>query len=887
MVPILAIRFCNFAVKLRISAFQQVFPALSAESKFSSNYSQWAMPKTSLKVSSKSGQDHSPGPAQTFSPKVGVLVGLLIGVTLAAYLPTFRAEFLPFDDQEYVYLNPNVADGFSVDSIVWAFTKVSVSNWHPLTWLSHMLDSQLFGLDPHKHHAVNIAWHALNAVSLFLVTRYLTGQTVPSFIVSLLFALHPTHVEVVGWVAQRKTLISTFLILLTIAAYATYIRRSSWRWYFMSLLLFAVCLMAKQTFVTLPLLLILIDFWPLQRISSEGTAGIQYWKVLLRQTIHQLPDKIPYAVIGFAAALLTMLAQTDAMQSLDSFPVADRLGNVCIAYCRYLAGIFWPSPLSIYYTIHLEKITLLAIAASLGAIVLLSVLSLMASRRFPYLLTGWYWFLISMLPVIGIVHVGSQSMADRYLYNASFGVFLTVVWFCWDMLGKVEARYLSGSKSRSVARASSAIIPLLVALGLAWETHRRCERWQTVLGTFQEAIAQDSTNWLAHRVLAEKHIDLREYEKAVFHARAALETYEDSGFYVLQAIAHREMDERPEAAHLLARAIELNPDDALAYSLMAIIRSELGQSQEVQTLLDTAEQKAELPKNQIYRRVRSLILRNCGIALFNENRPLDALQRFEAAQEWDARDEGLVQEAAEAELKLGRVDQAVARLELVYSDHPDNLATIGLLGRALKQAGRFTEAEGMLRRALEIEPADTMSALQLANLLLTTGRAIESEGMLLASIAEVISRKDSKEKERWLAELNSQLGDVHLATRNLPGAVESYRLSLVHWPDQFSAGNNLAWLMATESDETVRNPEEAVRLAEHACQLPGAREKGCLGTLAAAYAAAGRIEEAVQTAQEALQIAETEGNPAAIDQLRQQLQVHRSGKALFESSVGK
>lgn len=807
-------------------------------------------------------------------------VMVLIAGTLVSYLPAFQADFLPFDDQQYVYMNSNVAEGISWDSTIWAFTRVSVANWHPLTWLSHMIDVELFGLDPHGHHASSIVWHVANVVLLFAVLKYLTGQALPSFCLAALFALHPTHVEVVGWVAQRKTLISTFFILLTIAAYARYVRQRSWKWYAISLFAFAMSLMSKQTFVTLPALLVLLDYWPLRRGLHVGTTS---WYELVRISIRQAPDKLAFATLSVLAAVLTVASQTEATQSLDSFPVAYRMGNICIAYCRYLAGLFWPANLSIYYTINLASITPPIVLGAIAILGGLSAIVLYVGRIRSYLVTGWFWFLISMLPVIGIVHVGSQSMADRYLYNSSFGIFLCLVWLWQDLMGAASQSLKLGGYRRRIIRAGTTTLCLIVAAALAIATFRRCQRWQTVLGTFQEAIDQNPNNWMIHFVMAEHYIALKNYEEGIKHAKAALQQSEDSDFYLLQAIACRELDRPKEAIELLHKAIELEPDFALAYSLLAVIHSELDQKHLPEQMLRLAEETLRLPVNQKSPRIRSLTLRNCGIALLNLDRIDEAIERFEDARKWDSLDTSLIHQLAQAELSGNRAERAIERLEELDLKNPNESFNKLALGRAYKQIGKRKEAESNLRKSLELQKLEPQACLQLADILLHSGRIDEAEKLLRDCLDNLHLGNVTKETLAWNGELNSQLGDVLLAKKDLSGAIGHYQTAIESAPDQFSANNNLAWLLATEPDPAIRNPEEAVRLAEHANSLPGAQDQGSLGTLAAAYAAAGRMEEAIQIAEQALARAEAKGDAASVTQLRTQLELHRQGKPLIES----
>jgi tetratricopeptide (TPR) repeat protein len=590
---------------------------------------------------------------------------------------------------------------------------------------------------------------------------------------------------------------------------------------------------------------------------------------------------LPFAVVSGLAALITVMSQSNAIQSSDVFPTHLRLGNVFIAYCRYLGGIFWPAELSIYYPIHWHSITPITVVGSILAIGFLSMWACWNAGRRPYLLTGWFWFLISMLPVIGIVHVGAQSMADRYLYNASLGIYLSIVWLAAEVLTAIQRKVLhKQSLLRQFQMASCALILVLFA-AMALTTYRRCVRWQTELGPFYEAIDHDPTNWMAHLIVAEKLLEQGRHESAIEHTHAV--TQEDSRFYVLHAFACRELGRSGEAMKLLKQAIELSPDNALALSMLAVIHAESDHATEARTLLELAEQKLKLPVNQLQPRTPPIVLRNCGITLLQLGRTQEAIQRFEAAVSLDHRNADLVRDLAGAELQVHLVDRAIDRVQELTATSPDDSASYSLLGLALKQAGRHVEAEQSLRRALELEPAQPQASLQLADILLRSGRIDEAEKALQDSLSLLHSITVTRDTQQWTGELNSQLGDVLLAKKDLSGAIGYYQAAIESTPDQFSANNNMAWLLATEPDPAIRDPEKAIRLAEHANNLPGGMDQGSLGTLAAAYAAAGRMDEAIRTAEQALAMAEAKGDAASAAQLRTQLELHRQGKPLIES----
>ena len=706
-------------------------------------------------------------------PVLGGLAILLVA-TLLAYLPGVWSPFLPFDDQDYIYLNPPVASGLQWDSIVWAFTKIHHSNWHPLTWISHMLDVQWFGMDPRGHHVTSILIHTLNAGLLYAVLTYLTGQAIPSFMVAALFALHPTNIEPVLWAAQRKTLLSTTIALLSIAAYAAYVKHQSWRWYVISLLLFAASLMAKQTFVTLPLLLILLDYWPLRWNPDLPSGPIRWMQSTVTAIVRRLPDKLPFVLLAGLASVVTLVSQTDAMRPLEYYSITLRLGNVSLAYVRYLLGLIWPRNLSIYYPLHKEAVIWWAVTLAVAVLVLLTAVALRYARNRPYLLVGWLWFLVSMLPVIGWFRWVNR-LADRYLYSSAWGVFGILSWLPAQWLSRPAVR------DKRFQLVVAAMLVSVVGL-LGWETHRRATRWQSVPSVFQEAIDNSSPNWLAHRVLAELAVENQQFEEGVFHISAALELVDSDSLYVIYSMAKRGLGDRTAAVDLLNQELAHNPDDALSYSLLAINHWELGNTPLADQYRQTAESKLELPGNRNYPRIVGLVVRNCGNVLMYADRPAEAVERFQESAHWSPLDRGLIHDWARAEIKLGRYPQAIERLRAAIAAHPDDPAAYQILATAHKQAGNRTAAVEALREALRIAPWEPQSTCQLAENLMQTGQLGAAEELLEAALAHYAVSPPPQQAERWTADVLTLLGDIHVARRDPRAATDRYRAALRSGP---------------------------------------------------------------------------------------------------------
>ena len=366
------------------------------------------------------------------------LIALLLALTtLLVYLPVTHFGFLNYDDDDYVTSNHDVQNGLTWAGVKWAFTTFHASNWHPLTWLSHMLDCDLFGLDPGAHHLINVLFHAANVVLLFALLLRLTDSPWPCAFIAALFAWHPLHVESVAWIAERKDVLSTFFALLSLLSYAKFVKENCRRSFWFALIFFTLGLMSKPMLVTLPFVMLLLDYWPLQRISFPSTLNSQFSTIWFLR-------KWPFLLLTAVSCTVTFFAQRNgaSVVSLKSVSLHYRLENVAVAYAGYLQKIFWPENLAVIYPMP-DKISIgftgcrsrrrrsdYHLRRSSG----------MARRACPYLLFGWLWFLGTLVPVIGIVQVGEQALADRYTYFPLVGIFIAVV--------SARSRWRTGFNSR-------------------------------------------------------------------------------------------------------------------------------------------------------------------------------------------------------------------------------------------------------------------------------------------------------------------------------------------------------------------------------------------------------------------------------------------------------
>jgi len=496
-----------------------------------------------------------------------ILCLLLAGLTIAVYSPAIEYPFLILDDHDYVSANSHIHGGLRWNTIRWAFTSTAAANWHPLTWLSHALDYQLFALNPAGHHLDSVLIHALNAVLLFLLLGWITKRRGPSLVVAALFALHPINVESVAWVAERKNVLCTLFFLLAIGAYAWYAKTLSWRRYLLMAGLFAAGLMAKPMVITLPFVFLLLDYWPLGRIAGSPASDANLPQL---EATKLLLEKIPLLLLSACSAWITLKAQSSGMavRSLGQFPLAVRIENATVSYCLYLWKTLWPARLALYP--H-SAIRLPAWQWILSPLVLISITALVvAFRRKRYLPVGWFWFLGTLVPVIGLVQVGEASMADRYAYIPLIGIFMMITWGVDDWAQKREVR--------AVWRVIPALC-VLVALGFA--TNRQLNYWDSDYDLWAHALSVNEMNPFAHDAMGSALLDP--------DLAATLNNYEDVGTQQMRMDAARQHFER--ALELRRQLAEQNPATYLPD--MATTLDNLGNLDRLENKTDEARQSYE------------------------------------------------------------------------------------------------------------------------------------------------------------------------------------------------------------------------------------------------------------------------------------------------------
>ena len=485
---------------------------------------------------------------------------VLVAATLLVFWQAGNHDFFILDDQLYVSKNPAIQGGLTMDGIRWAFTDTETTgNWHPLTWISHMLDIQLFGIDPAGHHLVNVGLHAANTLLLFLVLCTMTGALWRSAVVAALFALHPLHVESVAWIAERKDVLSTFFWMLTLLFYAGYVRRPGTARYLATFAAFLLGLMAKPMLVTLPFVLLLLDYWPLGRFgggpetplprASGGAEPAPAHEKPLRRLVL---EKLPFLAISaiFCAVAIHAQHRGGYVPSFSAYPLPLRIYNALLAYVGYLAKFLWPLDLAVFYPF--PRVT--SIWPAIGSAVLLIGISLPAAwhaRRRPYLPVGWLWFLGTLVPVIGLVQVGRQSMADRYMYIPLVGLAIMAVW-------GVSGLFPTAPRRTAILGGTAGII----LLACAAMTRRQLAYWQNSVTLLEHTLRVTPPNYFVQGILGNALFQQGRFEEALPHYREAVRIHpaHAMAYYRIGTIMLYRQD-IDQAIRNFSAALTLDPSD--------------------------------------------------------------------------------------------------------------------------------------------------------------------------------------------------------------------------------------------------------------------------------------------------------------------------------------
>ncbi len=500
-------------------------------------------------------------------------VSILAALAVVVFGQVASHRFVSYDDNKYITDNEIVKKGLTGAGVRWALTATRASNWHPLTWISHMTDVALFGLDPRGHHLASLFFHVLNAALLLLVLDKMTGAFWRSAVVAALFLVHPLHVESVAWAAERKDLLSTLFGLLAILAYAGYARRPRLAAYLPVPLMFALSLAAKPMLVTLPFLLLLLDRWPLRRsgpLAQPGDGGSGHLAPRLRLLAYW--DKVPLLILSAGSCAITLVAQSrgDSLLQLERFPLWQRLANAGVSYATYIVKTVWPASLAVFYPLAPGPVAAWKAAAAIVLLLVVTVAVVRGARRFPFLPVGWLWYLGTLVPVIGLVQVGMQSMADRYTYFPLVGLFVMAAWGVSESVPRTAwGRRLPG------AVAGIVVVSLSAA---AWLQVRH---WATSETLFSHALRVTEGNWIAHHNLAVGSYGQGRTSEAVFHFRETLRIrpYYGEAHKGLAAALDR-LGRYEEAASHYRLALVVQPGDAHAHNGIGMALGRLGRLEE-------------------------------------------------------------------------------------------------------------------------------------------------------------------------------------------------------------------------------------------------------------------------------------------------------------------
>ena len=629
--------------------------------------------------------------------KIAGLCILLAGLVWIVFSQTLRHQFVNFDDESYIYANPVVSRGLTPQAIGWAFTHIVSHNWHPLTTISHMGDCQLFDLKPAGHHFINVMLHTIAAILLLIVLYRTTGALWRSAFVAAIFAIHPLHVESVAWIAERKDVLSAVFFMLTIDAYIQFVRRPSVIRYAILSIFFALGLMSKPMLVTVPLVLLLLDYWPLQRFQNA------------RSTIPRLFfEKIPLLILSVPVALITVVIQRHGINSIENLSLSWRIGNAFVSLLIYVRQMIWPFDLAVFYPHLGDKLPLWQIAISSALFVAITAAVFALRKERPYFLTGWLWYIGMLVPVIGTIQVGSQAHADRYTYLPQIGLYVALTWGIADFSRRWASRqFMLGATA-------------VVVLGLlTWRARTQALFWRDSASLWKHALAAADDNDLAHERLASALLD----------------------------------EDRPDEAILQAQlAVNLNAGNASAQNAFGVALARRGQPDEA---LAHFWKALETDPNL------SRLHYNIANALAAKGDTGQAIAHYRKQLEMDPNLAEAHNNFAILLLRQGQLDEAAEHLAKALQLKPNYAEAHNNFAIALSQKGRMDEAVGQWERTLSIDANNLDAHSNLAWVLATSPtRSIRNGSMALehAQSALRLSGESNPRIWRLVAVADAELG---------------------------------------------------------------------------------------------------------------------------------
>jgi tetratricopeptide (TPR) repeat protein len=586
--------------------------------------------------------------------KKTLVLSIYFALAISALLVFWQVrnfDFVNYDDDLYVYENQHIVSGLTFDNIKWALTSGQAVNWHPLTWLSLMLDCQLFGPNAGRMHLVNVLLHIVNTLLLFMVLKKMTGDLWPSAFVAALFALHPMHVESVAWITERKDVLSTLFWLLTMAAYLRYVKRPGVPSYLLTLFVFALGLMSKPMLVTLPFVLLLLDYWPLERIKHFDPQDT----LRRRQVIYHLVlEKIPFFALSVISSVITFLVQRSSgvVVGINIISLNNRIANAFLSYAEYMVKLFRPQNLAAFYPLNAAaSFSFWRVAMCVLLLFVISIFVIQLGRKQKYLPVGWFWFVGTLIPVIGIVQVGAQAYADRYTYIPYIGLFIMLAWGLPQLLSKWP--------QRKIALGLSMVI-VLTTLGIC--AHRQTSYWKNSVTLFSHAIEVTQNNHLAYNNLGN---------------------------------AYAILGRLPEAMEDFKQAIKIKPDYAEPLDALGVAYARLGRFAEA---IEASKQAIRI-KPDLADAHENLGNAYCGLGRYQ-----DAVESYEQAIRIKPDNAGAHYNLGNACCALGRWPEAIEAFGQAVRINPDYAEAYTNLGIVYRRLGRFIEAIDAYKQAIKIKP---------------------------------------------------------------------------------------------------------------------------------------------------------------------------------------
>ena len=711
---------------------------------------------------------------------VWLMAVLLVLVTIALYWPVMRCGFINYDDPEFVYDNPHVRGGLNWEGVKWAFSNTEQgAYWAPLMWMSHELDCQFFGLNAWGHHLINVLLHAANTALVFLVFQRMTGATWRSLILAALFGWHPLRVESVAWVTERKDVLSTLFWTLTLLAYAKYVGASQVRdskskvWFGTALAMFVFGLMSKAMLVTMPCVLLLLDYWPLERFKP-GRA---------RQLVM---EKIPFFALAAVMSVVTFVVQKHggAVSTVKYLPLGARSGNALISCCRYLEKMFWPTGLAVFYP-HPGYWPLKQVLLAGVFLCGISMLLFVKRGRYPYLLMGWLWFVGTLVPVIGLVQVGGQAMADRFTYVPSLGVLILTIWGAYELTGRWRYHKIA------LSVAGSAAIVLCLAL-----TRQQIGYWKDSETLFRHTIEVTQKNYMAYRTLGDVLLQNGQTDEAISQFKTAIRLKPDyADAYYNLGVALIKKGQSDEAISQVKAAIRLKPDDALAHNTLGNALDKKGQTDEAISQFKTAIRLKPDFADAHY---------DLGVALVKKGQSDEAISQFQEAIR-------LQPEHAEAHNNLGnslfskgQTNEAMSQYQEAIRLQPDDAEAHYDLGNALFNQGQTDEAITQFKTAIRLKPDFALAHNNLGNALFKKGQTDEAIGQYQEAIR----------LQPEYAKAHNNLGVAFFNKDQTGAATSQFQEAIRLKPDYAEAHNNLGLALLNEdhTGEAMSQFQEAIRL---------------------------------------------------------------------------